>query len=141
MKHQSHNKWMQQIGTGVDGSTRLVGQGHPLGNVQKFKFNHTNKWYIHNPAFVLENDTHEFLRDFDISPDLGRKTRPYNGKEKRTCKIAVPAAHRIKLKTCERRYKYLYLACGGARDVVVIAVGNEHGDTSSNPGRDWLHFT
>ena len=30
---------------------------------------------------------------------------------------------------------------GGARSVVVIAVGNEHGDTSSNPGRDWLHFT
>ena len=24
----------------------------------------------------------------------------------------------------------------GARGVVVIAVGNEHGDTSSNPGRD-----
>ncbi len=25
---------------------------------------------------------------------------------------------------------------GGARGVVVIAVGNEQGDTSSNPGRD-----
>ena len=22
-----------------------------------------------------------------------------------------------------------------------IVVGNEHSDTSSNPGRDWLHFT
>ena len=29
---------------------------------------------------------------------------------------------------------------GGARGVMVI-VGNEHGDTSSNPGREWLHFT
>ena len=29
----------------------------------------------------------------------------------------------------------------GARGVVVIVVGNEHGDTSSNPGRDRLHFT
>ena len=28
----------------------------------------------------------------------------------------------------------------GAR-VMVIVVGNEHGDTSSNPGRDSLHFT
>ena len=27
------------------------------------------------------------------------------------------------------------------RGVVVIVVGNGHGDTSSNPGRDWLHFT
>ena len=30
---------------------------------------------------------------------------------------------------------------GGARGVVVIVVRNGHGDTSSNPGRDWLHFT
>ena len=25
---------------------------------KKFKFDHTNKWYMHNPAPVLENDTH-----------------------------------------------------------------------------------
>ena len=30
---------------------------------------------------------------------------------------------------------------GGARGVMVIVVGNGHGDTSSNPGPDWLHFT
>ena len=30
---------------------------------------------------------------------------------------------------------------GGARVVMVIVVGNGHGDTSSNPGWDWLHFT
>ena len=29
----------------------------------------------------------------------------------------------------------------GARGVIGIVVGNQHGDTSSNPGRDWLHFT
>ena len=29
----------------------------------------------------------------------------------------------------------------GARGVMVIVVGNGHGDTSSNPGRYWLHFT
>ena len=28
----------------------------------------------------------------------------------------------------------------GARGVIVIVVGNEHSDTSSNPARDWLHF-
>ena len=27
------------------------------------------------------------------------------------------------------------LFCGGARGVIVIVVGNEHGDTISNPGR------
>ena len=27
---------------------------------KKFKFDHTNKWYMLNPATVLENDTHKF---------------------------------------------------------------------------------
>ena len=30
---------------------------------------------------------------------------------------------------------------GGARGVMVIVAGNGHGDASSNPGQDWLHFT
>ena len=34
-----------------------------------------------------------------------------------------------------------YTYIGDARGVMVIVVGNGHGDTSSNPGRDWLHFT
>ena len=33
------------------------------------------------------------------------------------------------------------MVSGGARGVMVIVVGNGHGDTSSNPGRDSLHFT
>ena len=28
---------------------------------KKFKLDHTNKWYMHNPAPVLENDTHKLL--------------------------------------------------------------------------------
>ena len=34
-----------------------------------------------------------------------------------------------------------FIYFGGARGVMVIVVGNEHGDTSSNPGRDWFPFT
>ena len=30
---------------------------------------------------------------------------------------------------------------GDALCVMVIILGNRHGDTSSNPGQDWLHFT
>ena len=30
---------------------------------------------------------------------------------------------------------------GGVRGVMVIVIGNGHGDPSSNPGWDWLHFT
>ena len=39
--------------------------------------------------------------------------------------------------THSSRFASLAGACG----VMVIIVGNEHGDTSSNPGQDWLHFT
>ena len=28
----------------------------------------------------------------------------------------------------------------GARGVMVIVIGIGHDDTSSNPGREWLHF-
>ena len=76
---------------------------------------------MHNPAPVPENNTHKLLWDFDThgSPNLGQKTRPNNNQQqqqqqkKRNCKIvyfAVPADHRIKLKECEKKDKYLDLA-------------------------------
>ena len=85
---------------------------------KKSKFDHTNKWYMHNPAPVLENDTHKLLWDFDIQTDhLISARRPdliiINNKKKKTCKIvdfAVPVDHRIKLKECEKKDKYLDLA-------------------------------
>ena len=36
---------------------------------KKSKFDHTNKWYMHNPAPVLENDTQNLPWDFDIQTD------------------------------------------------------------------------
>ena len=32
-------------------------------------FDHTNKWYMHNPTSVLDNDTHKHLWDFDLQSD------------------------------------------------------------------------
>ena len=84
---------------------------------KKFKFDHTNKWFMHNPATVLENDTHKLLWDFDIHTDHLISARSPDliiiNKKKRICKIvdfAVPADHRIKLKECEKKDKYLDLA-------------------------------
>ena len=72
---------------------------------------------MHNPALVLENDTHKLLRDFDIHTNpLISARRPdliIINKKKRICKIVnvvVPADHRIKLKECEKKDKYLDLA-------------------------------
>ena len=85
---------------------------------KKFKFDHTNKWYMHNPTSVLENDTHK-LGDFDIQTDhLISARRPdliiiNNKKKKGTCwtvVFAVQADHRVKLKKSEKKDKYLDLA-------------------------------
>ena len=71
---------------------------------------------MHNPAPVLENATHKLLWDYNIQTDhLIPARRPdliIINKKKRTCKIvnfAVPADHRIKLKECEKKDKYLDL--------------------------------
>ena len=80
---------------------------------KKFKF----KWYMHNPAPVLENDTHKLLWDVNKQTDhLILARRPdliIINKKKRICKIvdfAVPADHRINLKECAKKDKYLDLA-------------------------------
>ena len=91
---------------------------------KKFKFDHTKKWYMHNVAAVLENDTYKLRWDFGIHTNhLISTRRPdfiiinnnnnNNNKKKRICKsvdIAVPADHRIKLKEWEKKDKYLDLA-------------------------------
>ena len=37
--------------------------------VGRFKFDHTNKWYIHNPESFLENEMHKILWDFETQTD------------------------------------------------------------------------
>ena len=36
---------------------------------KKFKFDHTNKWYMHNPESVLENEMQRVLWNFKIQMD------------------------------------------------------------------------
>ena len=84
---------------------------------KKFKFDHTNKWYMLNPAPVLENDTHKLLWDFNIRTDHLIPARSPDliiiNKQKKIFKIidfAVPVDHRINLNECEKKGKYLDLA-------------------------------
>ena len=72
---------------------------------------------MHNPAPVLENDSHKLLWDFNIQTDhLIPARRPdliIMNKKTRICKIvyfAVPADHRKILKESEKKDKYLDLA-------------------------------
>ena len=79
---------------------------------------------MHNPAPVLENAAHKLLWDFNKQTDhlipsrwpdliIINNKKKKKKKKKRTCKIvefAVPVDHRIKLKECEKKDKYLDLA-------------------------------
>ena len=103
---------------------------------KKFQLDHTNKWYMHNPEPVLENDSHKLLWDFNIQTDhLIPARRPdliiINNKKKRRkkrkiCKIvdfAVPRDHRINLKENEKKDKYLHLARELKKPIVIGALG------------------
>ena len=71
---------------------------------------------MHNPAPVLENDTHILLWDFDIQIDhlISAKSRDLIviKKKENLMHFAVPVDHRIKLKECEKKDMYLDLARG-----------------------------
>ena len=102
---------MQQISTEYKARHDWVGKVIHWEMCRKFKFDHTNKWYMHNPAPVLENDSHKLRWDFTIQTDhLIPARRPdliIINKRKRICKIvdfAVPADHRINLKESEKKY-------------------------------------
>ena len=69
---------------------------------------------MQDPVSLLENDTHKLLWGFGIQMDhLISARRPYLtiiNKRKRICKsvdFAVLADHRIKLKECKKKDKYL----------------------------------
>ena len=72
---------------------------------KKFKFDHANKWYMHNPASVLQNDILKLLWDFDIQTDhlisarstdliiINKKT-----KNSQNCVLCCPGWPRNKIK-------------------------------------------
>ena len=57
---------------------------------KKLKFDHTNKWYMHNSESVLKNYKHKLLWDVDIQTDhlISAETRPYDNQQKKKRKHA-----------------------------------------------------
>ena len=80
---------------------------------KQFKFDHTNKLYIHNPASVLENDTYKLSWYFDVQTDHIFSARRQdliiiNKKENlQKYELCCPGWPGIKLKGCEKKDKYL----------------------------------
>ena len=84
---------------------------------KKFKFDHVNKWYMYNLEFVLENEKHKLLWDFEIQTDNLILARQLDlmivNKKKRTCRIvdfAVSVDHKVKIKESKKRDQYIDLA-------------------------------
>ena len=55
----------QQIST----ESVWVGNAIHLELCKKFRFDHTIRWYMHNPESILKNETHKLLWDFKIQTD------------------------------------------------------------------------
>ena len=84
---------------------------------RKFQFDHTNKWYMHNPAPVLENDSHKLLWDFNIQMDhLIPARKPdliiINKKKEnlQNCRLCCSSGPQNKPEENEKKDKYLDLA-------------------------------
>ena len=77
---------------------------------KKFKFDHVDKWFLHNLATILEKGIYKLLWDLQTDRMISAR-RPdiiiiNKKKKKRTCRIvdfAIPADHRAKLKESEKK--------------------------------------
>ena len=88
---------------------------------KKFKFDHTNKWYIHNPEFVRPGkwDAQNSMGFWGTngSSNLSKTTRTSDRQKRRKKKdkesaklLTVSADHRVKLKEIEKTDEFLDLA-------------------------------
>ena len=78
--------------------------------LRKFKLDHTNRSYMHNPEFGMEKEMHKHLWEFKIQmyhQNVGDMTRPSDCQQENE---NLPNSCRVKLKESKRREKYLDLA-------------------------------
>ena len=77
---------MLQISTGNKTKHDWVGKVIHLELCKKLKFDHTTKWYLHNPESAPENETHKIPWDFEIQTDhliSGQTTSPGDSQQKK----------------------------------------------------------
>ena len=115
--------------------TRHDGVGKVIHLVlyKKLKFNHTNQLYMQNSESVQENETHNFLWNFEILTDhlISARLPVITNKKKRTCQIvdfAISTEHGVKLTESEKKEKYTDLA----RELKKTVHYKSDSDTNSN---------
>ena len=87
---------------------------------KKLKFDHANKWCMHNSESVQENEMHKLLGDFEIQtdhiisgrwPDLVIVQKKKRKEENSTnCELSCRANYREELKESEKKDEYLDVA-------------------------------
>ena len=95
---------------------------------KKLKFDHMNKWYMHNQEFTLENEILELLWNFEIQTDhliLARWSHLVIVNKKKKENLAY---HKVKFKESEKKDKYLDLA----RELKKTMEHEGNGDTNCN---------
>ena len=106
---------------------------------KNFKFDHMNKWYMHNLESALENKTHKIPWNLVMQMDHLIPASHINSQQKkRTCRIedlVVPAIHRVILKGSEERDKYLDLT----RELKKTMEHESDGDTICNWSTRYSH--
>ena len=75
---------------------------------KNFKFDHTNKRYMHNTAAMLENDAHKLTQTDHLI--LAKRPDLIIIRIRKIVAFAVLADHRVKLEENEKKDKYLDLA-------------------------------
>ena len=106
------------------------------------------KSFMHKPESVLENEIHKVLWNLEIPTSHLILIRFCDDQqEHRKLSSSGFCHHRgQQRKNTRKRDRQMLEPCertktqGGARGVMVIVTGYRHGDTSSIPGQDWLHF-
>ena len=109
-----------------------VGKMIHLELCEKIRFDHTNKRYMHNPEYVLENETHKLLFEIQTYHPVSARWPDLLIVNKKTCRIVdftVPADQRVKLENSEKRKKYLKFVwelkkvCNVKATVIPIVIG------------------
>ena len=92
-----------------------------------------DKWITHGAAFLTDNAQ---LILVNCTVD-----KTWN-KQSACAKLIIQNGNNVFNVLCIYSvYAYTHYIYISTRGVMVIVVGNGHGDTSSNPERDWLHST
>ena len=108
-----------------------------LHNTQKYKVRIISRTLVGGGLTPLQRCSRCILQPQPTGQNIRPLFKKYRG-------VIIGRWHYTCVCVCFFTFYFLSITIslsGGARGVMVIVAGYGHGDTSSNPRPDWLHFT